>query len=66
MNEYKKMVILDKERAKYRRYCEHCGHSIVFPPTSKRDKLICSHCGYYVYKNDLIKFKDSLLSGKRN
>lgn len=33
--------------------CKNCGHT-VFPA---RDRIICSYCGNWVYKNDKIEFK---------
>ncbi len=54
------MMLLENDRAKYKRYCKKCGHSIVFPKSSKVDKTICSHCGNYIFKNDLIEFKYKL------
>ena len=60
MNDLKKMQILESERSKYKRYCK-CGHSQVFPPTIKKNKLICTWCGSYIYKNDLEEFKGNLL-----
>lgn len=35
-----------------------CGHSVIFP--NKEDRIICSWCGHYVYKNDKAKFKYKL------
>ena len=51
------MVLLDTKRAKYRRYCKHCGHSVIIPKTSKANKVICTWCGYYIFKNDFEEFK---------
>ena len=34
--------------------CE-CGHSVLFP--QKADRVICSWCGKYVYKNEQVEFK---------
>lgn len=31
-----------------------CGHSIVFP--NKTDKVICSYCGNYVFKDKKVEF----------
>lgn len=33
---------------KYMRKCK-CSHSILF--TGRKDRLLCSHCGHYVYKD---------------
>lgn len=48
------------ERTKYKRYCKNCKHSIVFPASSKLNKVICNWCGVYIYKNDFEEFKDKL------
>lgn len=40
-----------------------CGHVNSFEPTSKATKIICSYCGYYVYRNEREKFKE-LMKGK--
>lgn len=50
---------LDNERSKYKVYCK-CGHSIIIYPFEKKDKKICSWCGYYVYKNKKLEFIDKL------
>lgn len=36
--------------------CKHCGHTIL--PT--RERLICSYCGKWVYRNEKIEFKYKL------
>ena len=43
--------------SKIKKKCKHCGHSMIF---EKVDKMICTHCGNYVYKNDKIEFMDNL------
>lgn len=55
---------LATEQAKCKKRCEYCGHTISFYAFEK-DKKICSHCGIYNYRNDLIKFKDLLNKKKR-
>lgn len=64
-NYFKKRLSVDskltEERAKYRIYCK-CGHSIVFFPFEKSNKKICSYCGYYIYKNKNIEFKEKVRS----
>ena len=59
MGDFMRMIKLEKDRAKYKRYCK-CGHSIIFPPTSKANKTICSWCGNYIYKNDYEEFEDNI------
>lgn len=61
MNDFQKMVLMDKDRAEHRKYCT-CGHSVVFPDYSKVNKILCTYCGYYIYKNKQEEFKDRLLS----
>ena len=61
MNDFKKIVVLDADRAKHKKYCK-CGHSVVFPDNSKAIKVLCTHCGHYIYKNKQEEFKDRLLS----
>ena len=39
--------------------CHNCGHSIFFPVYI--DKQICSWCHCLVYRNDKIKFRETLL-----
>lgn len=47
------------ELSKYKRYCK-CGHSIFFPPTSKKNRIMCSYCNRWIYKNDCEEFKDNI------
>ena len=55
---------LATEQSKFKRHCEHCGHTISFYAFEK-DKKICGWCGYYNYKNDFIKFKELFSKKKR-
>lgn len=64
MNDFKRMKILENDRSNNKRYCKHCGHSIVFPKISKAQKTICSHCGYYIFKDDKIEFLERLKSAE--
>ena len=64
MKKYDVTQKLEDERAKYKRYCV-CGHSIVFPPTSKTNKTICTWCGHFIYKNDKEEFKEKLIKNKK-
>lgn len=43
--------------------CNHCGHSILFQVQTKR--IICTHCGYWVYNRKEDEFKDRLLERKK-
>ena len=56
LSEFEKEKILENDRSKHKRYCK-CGHSIIFPKNSKTDKTICSYCGCYIFKNDLLEFE---------
>ena len=40
-----------------KRKCKPCGHTLLL---GNSEKKICNHCGYYVYKNSKIEFKDRL------
>ena len=35
--------------------CKHCGHTLLL---GNSEKKICTNCGYYVYRNSKIEFKD--------
>jgi ribosomal protein S27AE len=34
-------------------YCKNCGHTMMIVDV---DRVICTHCGYWVYKDDKIEF----------
>lgn len=57
---YKNDIKISNEIAKYKIYCNRCGHGTVFYPFEKRNKKICSHCGYYVYQSKKEEFKERL------
>jgi len=65
MNRFKDDLAIEKDIAKHKKYCK-CGHSVVFPNNSKASKIICTHCGYYIYKNKEEEFKDRLFSSMQN
>ena len=46
--------------SKYKKECK-CGHIVVIKPS--RDKILCSHCGHYVYRTKADEFKAEM--GKR-
>ena len=48
----------------YKKHCKFCGHSISFY-AFEPDRKLCSYCGRYNYRNDLIKFKELLNKKKR-
>ena len=39
-------------------YCKHCGHTMVMLNV---DRTTCTHCGYWVYKDDKTEFKYKML-----
>lgn len=50
-NKYKSFKQLHKEEDVFNRFkvkCK-CSHTIIIPKTC--DRVICSHCGYWVYKD---------------
>ena len=53
---YKEQIKLDEELAKYKVKCK-CGHKMVL---IHADKVICSWCGYYVYKDKKTEFKEMI------
>jgi len=40
-----------------------CGHTMVF--VTNREKIICTYCGRYIYKNKKLEFKDKILKERR-
>lgn len=60
MSTIKDDIKIADELFKYRRKCKNCGHVMTFYRTSYRDKIICTHCGKYVYKNDSIEFREKI------
>lgn len=52
-------IKLLNELVKYRRYCK-CGHSVIITPTSKRNRVMCTWCGNYIYKNNFEEFKENI------
>lgn len=57
----KKPQEIDDIMSKYKKYCKHCGHSVIFEQKTKGNRTICTHCGHWIYKNDKEEFKDRLL-----
>lgn len=55
----KKERKLNSELAKYKRYCK-CGHSMIITPTAKQNRIMCTWCGRWIYKNDCEEFKDNI------
>ena len=53
MLSYKEICKLSNERSESRILCPNCGHSMLL---GRKDKKICSHCGSYVFKDELTEF----------
>lgn len=53
----KRLKIITKNTIK----CK-CGHSVLM----SRDKVICTHCGNYVYKDKLTEFKEKMIKEMKN
>lgn len=60
----KKDIKIANEQRKNHKYCEYCGHTMTFYAFEK-DRKLCSFCGRYNYKNDLVKFRYNLMKTKR-
>lgn len=60
----KKDMKMASEQAKYKKYCQFCGHTISFY-AFEPDKKLCSWCGKYNYRNGLVEFKDILFKKRR-
>ena len=54
---------LADERAKCRLLCKNCGHSTNV--SHKRDKIVCSYCGHYVFREEKDEFKYRMLERLR-
>lgn len=52
---------INKKRSEVMRemsvYCKNCGHTVL---VANKDRVLCTHCGYWVYKNDMIEFRYKL------
>lgn len=59
---------LFEERTRLRVTCKHCGHTKAIP--SFVDKVICSWCKHYIFRNDEIeskyRFKEKILKEIKN
>ena len=49
-----------KRIAKSKRVCKNCGHTAY---NFKEDRIICSYCGKWIYKNDKIEFRYRMKEG---
>lgn len=52
-----KEEILESILSNYKVKCR-CGHTLIIVG---KPKVICSHCGYYVYKDEKEEFKDRMM-----
>lgn len=43
--------------------CKHCGHTMLL---GNSEKKICNNCGYYVYRNSKLEFKDKMKQALRH
>ena len=43
-------------------YCKNCGHTVVVISV---DRVLCSHCGYWVYKDDKTEFRYKMMENIR-
>ena len=57
---YKSLKTLEKEADKFQDYMIKCKCSHTVMITSAKDRVICSHCGYYVYKDKKTEMKYKL------
>lgn len=47
--------------AKYKVKCK-CGHVVILG----KDKVICSHCGNWIYRDKRTEFKEKLENARKN
>lgn len=66
MLNFKEITILSGEQTKNRKICKVCGHRKLL---GKQDKVICNHCGHYIFKDDLTEFhyrlRQNMIKDKR-
>lgn len=55
MPTFRQQIKLDESITKNTKYCDFCGHSIVFNKTAKTDKILCTHCGHYLFRDEKAK-----------
>ena len=51
---YKDIEKRDEEIARFKVKCKNCGQVVVLVNS---EKVICSNCGFWVFKNDKIEFE---------
>lgn len=44
-----------------KRQCEHCGHKMLL---GRCERVICSYCGHFIYKNKKVKFMHELTKAR--
>lgn len=49
---------MSEEYNKVKIPCKHCGHKSVIPVWV--DRVVCSWCGYYVYRNKQMEFREEV------
>lgn len=56
-NRFKSYKVLEKEHRIFNNFIVkcNCSHSVLF--TGKKDRLLCNHCGHYVYRDEKAKLK---------
>ena len=53
--QFKTFKQIESDSAKISPYMIKCSHTMLF--TGKKDRLICSHCKHYVYKDKKTEIK---------
>lgn len=50
----KELEKLQEVQTEYRKKCKNCGHTRLL---GMNDKIICNHCGNYIFKDDKAEFE---------
>lgn len=58
MLSFNEIAILSGEQTKNRKLCKNCGHSKLL---GLQEKVICDHCGHYIFKDKQAEFKYRML-----
>ena len=53
--EYKKLEDYLNTLTPHTYQCKHCGRKRIIK--INQDRVLCDHCGHYVYKSDKIEFR---------
>lgn len=59
-----KAELADAIYAQFRYRCPHCGRNVYIP--NKEDKKLCKNCGYYVWRDKKVEFKERLEYARKN